>query len=413
MPSLRSFVADIEPLKVSPDFRRLWFGVSIGQLGQQMTTVAMAIQVYAITGSTFSVGLVGIFSLVPLIGFGLYGGAIADAFDRRLVGLTASIGLWALSLALFVQALLRLDNVWVLYLIVALQSACFAVNNPARQAMIPRLIPLRLLPAASALNTLTFNLGFSLGPLLGAALISVGGFEAAYGVDAVLFLAALYALWRLPAFPPERDAPKVGARSVLEGLRFLRTRPNVLMTFLVDLAAMVLAQPRAIFPELAQTTYGGGVRTVGLLQAAPAVGAMVMAVSSGWLGRIHRQGLAVLICVIGYGTSVALFGLSPWLWLALLFLALTGAFDMVSAAYRQTILLTATPDALRGRLQGVFIVVVAGGPRLGDFVAGSVRSLTTPTFAIVAGGCACVGVTLYLAARHRAFAAYDARHPTP
>ncbi len=413
MPSLRSLVADIEPLKVSADFRRLWFGVSVGQLGQQMTTVAIAIQVYAITGSTFSVGLVGLFSLVPLIGFGLYGGAIADAFDRRLVGLTASIGLWVLSLALFVQALLRLDNVWVLYAIVALQSACFAVNNPARQAIIPRLIPLHLLPAASALNTLTFNLGFSLGPLLGAALISVGGFEAVYGVDAVLFLAALYALWRLPAFPPEIDAPRVGVRSVLEGLRFLRTRPNVLMTFLVDLAAMVLAQPRAIFPELAQTTYGGGVRTVGLLQAAPAVGAMVMAVSSGWLGRIHRQGLAVLICVIGYGTSVALFGLSPWLWLALLFLALTGAFDMVSAAYRQTILLTATPDALRGRLQGVFIVVVAGGPRLGDFVAGSVRSLTTPTFAIVAGGSACVGVTLYLAARHRAFAAYDARHPTP
>ncbi len=413
MPSLRSLVADIEPLRYSADFRRLWFGVSIGQLGQQMSTVAIAIQVYAITESTFAVGLVGIFSLVPLVGFGLYGGAIADAFDRRRVGLTASIGLWLLSLVLVLQAVLDLNNEWVLYGVVALQSACFAVNHPARQAIIPRLLPTELLPAAMALNSLTFGLGFSVGPLLGAALINWGDFQAAYGVDAVLFLAALYALWRLPAFPPEHGAPRAGVRSVLDGLRFLRTRPNVLMTFLVDIAAMVLAQPRAVFPEMAHTVYGGGVRTVGLLQAAPAVGAFLMAISSGWLGRVHRQGLAVLVCVIGYGASVALFGLSRSLVLALLFLAASGAFDMVSMAYRQTILQSATPDALRGRLQGVLIVVVAGGPRLGDFVQGTVVSLTTPTFSVVAGGCACVAVVLYLAARHRAFAAYDARNPTP
>ena len=180
------------------------------------------------------------------------------------------------------------------------------------------------------------------------------------------FLAALYALWRLPPVPPERVVRQSGLRSMLEGFRFLRARTNVLMTFLVDMCAMVLAQPRALFPELADTVYGGGARTLGLLQAAPAIGAIMAGVSSGWLGRIRRQGLAILVCVVGYGASVAAFGLAGSLWVGVFFLALSGAFDMVSAAFRTTILQVEAPDEMRGRLQGVFIVVVAGGPRLGS-----------------------------------------------
>jgi MFS family permease len=409
----RALLTDIGPLRVSPDYRRLWFGTTVSQLGQQMTAVALAIQVYAITRSSFAVGVVGICAFVPLVVFGLYGGAIADAMDRRLLALAASSGLWVLSIALAVQALLGWRLVWLLYVVAGLQAACYAVNNPARAAIIPRLIPGPMLPAANALSTASFSLGFTVGPLLGGIVIGSLGLGAAYVVDCVTFTAALYALWRLPPVPPEGDVRRAGLQSVLEGLRYLRSRPNVLMTFLVDMCAMVLAQPRALFPAVAGGFYGGGTRTVGLLAASPAIGSLAAVVFSGRLGRIRRQGLAVMVCVVLYGAAVAAFGLTRTVWLGVLMLAASGAADMVSSVYRNTILQVATPDAMRGRLQGVFIVVVAGGPRLGDFTAGTVASITTETFAIVSGGCACmVGVGL-LASRYRGFARYDALHPRP
>ena len=409
----RALLADLSPLRASPDYRRLWLGLTVSQLGQQMTAVAVAIQVYAITGSSFAVGLVGLFALGPLVVFGLYGGAIADAMDRRRLALMASSGLWALSLVLAVQAFAGLRSVALLYVVVAAQAACYAVNNPARSSIIPRLIPAQMLPAANALSTASFNLGFTVGPLLGGVLIGWLGLSAAYTADCLTFSAALYALWRLPPVPPEGATRRAGLHSVVEGLRFLRTRPNVLMTFLVDMCAMVLAQPRALFPAIAGGFYGGGTRTVGLLAASPAIGALAGVVFSGWLGRVRRQGLAVMLCVVAYGAAVAGLGLSRVLWLGVLMLAVSGAADMVSSVFRNTILQVATPDALRGRLQGVFIVVVAGGPRLGDFTAGSVASLTTERFAIVAGGCACITGVAVLAARFRGFARYDAVHPQP
>jgi len=409
---LRLVVADLQPLRFSTDYRRLWAGVTVSQLGQQMTAVAVAYQVWSLTRSSFAVGLIGAFSVVPLIAFGLYGGTLVDRSDRRIVAIVSSAGLWVLSLVLVLQALVGLDQVWLLYVVVGAQSGCFAVNNPARQTIVPRLLPVHLLPAANALTTLSFNLGFTVGPLAGGALIAVsGGFTLPYAIDALTFLAALYSLWRLPPVPPEHDIGKSGLRSMLEGFRFLRTRTNVLMTFLVDLCAMVFAQPRALFPELADTVYGGGARTLGLLQAAPAIGSIVAGVTSGWLGRLHRQGLAIVICVIGYGGSVAAFGLVGSLWVGVFFLALSGAFDMVSAAFRTTILQVAAPDEMRGRLQGVFIVVVAGGPRLGDLTAGTLGSLLGPTIAVVAGGCACMAATAALAVRFPGFARYDARSP--
>jgi MFS family permease len=413
LPRWRTVLADVEPLRWSADYRRLWFGSSVSQLGQQMTAVALAIQVYAITESSFAVGVVGICAFVPLVVFGLFGGAIADAMDRRRLALVASTGLWVLSLVLAAQAVLDVGSVALLYVVAGLQAGCFAVNNPARAAIIPRLLPPGMLPAANALSTASFNLGFTVGPLVAGVLIGWRGLAAAYLVDCVTFTAALYALWRLPAVPPEGEVQRAGLRSVLEGLRYLRTRGNVLMTFLVDLCAMVLAQPRALFPAVAGGFYGGGTRTVGLLAAAPAIGSLAAAVLSGPLGRVRRQGRAVLLCVLVYGAAVAAFGLTRTLFLGVLMLALSGAADMVSSVYRNTILQVATPDAMRGRLQGVFIVVVAGGPRLGDFAAGSVASVTTETFAVVSGGCACmVGVGL-LAARYRGFARYDAADPRP
>ena len=411
--SLRSVVTDIRPLRHSADYRRLWFGTTVSQLGQQMTTVAIAIQVYALTHSSFSVGLVGLFGLFPLIAFGLYGGAVADAMDRRRLALYASAGLWLMSLVLLAQALLGLRQVWLLYAVVAVQSACYAVNNPARAAIIPRLLPPQLLPAANALSMASFNIGFTVGPLVGALLISWGSFASAYAVDAVTFTAALYALYRLPPIPPEGGSTRAGLRSVLEGLRFLGRAPNLRMTFILDLCAMVLAQPRALFPAMAVLVYGGGAATVGLLQSAPAIGALVAFALSGWVSRVRRHGAAIAVAVLAYGAAVGLVGTTAALWAGVVFLALSGAADMVSAAYRSTILQVAAPDALRGRLQGVFIVVVAGGPRTGDFVAGSVATVTTERFALVAGGCACVlGVVLAVWSQRR-FLRYDAEHPTP
>lgn len=409
----RSVVADVRPLRESADYRRLWAGLTVSQLGQQMTAVAVGLQVFAITRSSFSVGLVGLSALVPLVGFGLYGGAIVDAVDRRKVGLVTAFVLWLLSIALVVQAVLHVGSAGLLYGIVALQSACFAVNSPARSAIIPRLLPRELLPAANALSSLSFNLGFTAGPLLGGLLIGFGSFQAAYLVDCVTFTAALYAMWRLPPVPPEGDVRRAGLASVLEGLRFLRTRPNVLMTFLVDLCAMIFAQPRSLYPAVAGLWFGGGARTVGLLAASPAIGSLLAALSSGWLSRVRRQGFVVLCAVVAYGLSVAGFGLTSALAAAVALLALSGAADMVSAAFRSTILQAATPDELRGRLQGVFIVVVAGGPRLGEFVAGTAGSVLGARVAVVGGGLACAAGVVALAARYRRFAAYDARHPTP
>jgi MFS family permease len=408
---------------------------------------------------------VGLFGLVPLVLLGLYGGAIVDAHDRRTVALVSGVLLWTVSLATAAQAWLGMRSVPLLYLLVAAQAAAFAVNNPARSTIIPALVRRELLPAANALSMLTFQLGFAIGPLLGGFLVGRFGFKAAYTVDAVTYLAALTGIWRLPSLPPQGEPRRAGLRSVLEGLRFLGTRPNVRMTFLVDLAAMVLAQPRALFPAIGAVVLGGGATTAGALMSGIAVGAIASSVFSGPLGHVRRQGAAVLACVTGWGLAVAGFGavclvallgrdgtmpgpgisagsgagsgpaasvlasgvsasgvsasggsasgVSWLLWPALLALALSGAADAVSSVFRSTILQSATPDSMRGRLQGVFIVVVAGGPRLGDLVAGSGGSLLGEPAAAIAGGLACVLAVAGLARWQPRFARYDAAHPEP
>ncbi|MFD3949846.1 MFS transporter [Streptomyces albidoflavus] len=412
-PPRKRLLADLTPLRTSADFRRLWIGNTISWVGQGMTALAVSLQVYDLTRSSFSVGLVGLFSLVPLVVFGLYGGAIADTVDRRLLGLASSTGSWLLAVALAVAAFAGFHQVWFLYAVVALQAVCAALNSPARTSMIPRLLPAEQLPAANALNSMTTTFGTMTGPMLGGALVGLWGYQAAYLIDAVAFTAALYAMWRLPAMRPQREEGSRGRASVLDGLRFLATRPNIRMTFFTDLCAMVLAHPRALFPAVAVVWYGGDAKTAGLLVAAPAVGALLGSVFSGWLGRVHRHGVAILLAVGGWGLAVAVFGLTRNLWLGLLFLALAGAADAISMVFRSTMLQAATPDAMRGRLQGVFIVVVAGGPRLGDFLAGSVGDLASPTVAVTGGGLLCVLAVTALGLRWRNFARYDARDPQP
>ena len=409
----RAVVTDVRPLQVSAPYRRLFFGNTVAQLGQQMTNVAVAVQVYALTHSSFYVGLVGIFALGPLVVLGLYGGAIADAVDRRSLALVASAGLWIVSIALAVQAYLGNGSVWVLYGCIAVQSGFYAVNNPARSAMVPRLLDKELLPAAAALNMASFNLGFTFGPMLGALVIKWHGFGPAYTIDVLTFAAAYYALVRMPRMPPLADSPRAGLRSVVDGLRFLKGSPNIRMTFVLDLCAMVLAQPRALFPALAYKVYGGGAAVVGVLQAAPAAGAVVAFLFSGWVSKVRLQGVAIVVAVSVYGLAVGSVGLTDVLWVGVVFLALSGAADMVSSAYRNTVLQVAAPDHLRGRLQGVFIVVVAGGPRAGDFLAGSVASGVGERVALVLGGLACIAGVVAASTLSRRFLGYDARDPQP
>lgn len=427
MPSL---VVDTTPLRISPAFRRLWWGLSISNLGTQLTAVAVGLQVYDITGSTFSVGVLGIFALVPLIVFGLYGGAIVDHYDRRLVALVASLLSWAVTLALVVQAVAGNTSVGLLFGLVAVQSAAGAVNSPARSAIIPRLLEPRLMPAANALQTIGFSLALTVGPLLGAGLVATLGYPWAYAVDALLFTAALAALLRLPPVPPEHSEnrrARVGIGSVVDGLRYLGTQRNVRMTFAVDLIAMIMAMPRVVFPAVGILYLGGGETTTGILTAAIAVGSVLASSLSGGLARVRWQGRVIAFAITVWGLAVAAFGFvlvavgetEPdhvlWVALGLAFLTLVvaGGADAVSAVFRQTILQTATPDDMRGRLQGVFIVVVAGGPRLGDVWIGALSQWVGEAWAVVLGGLLCVALLWLLVRAQRSFWQYDARHPVP
>lgn len=425
-------LADLTPVREHPAFRRLWWGLGISNVGTQLTAVAVGLQVYALTSSTLAVGVLGLFALVPLVVLGLYGGALVDAFDRRRVALTASTVLLVVTIAITAQAWLDLGSVWLLYVLVGLQSAASAVNNPARSAIVPRLVPLEQLPAALALQTLAWNVALTGGPLLGAWLVAWHSFEAAYTLDVLLFAAALYALWRLPDLPPETadGVPnrRVGIGSVVEGLRYLGTRPNLRMTFLLDLSAMILAMPRVVFPAVGVLILGGGEATTGYLTAAIAVGAVMAGLFSGPLVHVRRQGAVIFAAILVFAAAVAGFGAlllgvgadrpSSTIWwalgIAVALLAVAGAADSISSIFRQSVLQAATPDAMRGRLQGVFIVVVAGGPRLGDLAVGSLASRFGEGAGALIGGVACIAVVLLLAATiGRRLLHYDAADPQP
>lgn len=429
-----ALLLDLTPLRTSPPFRRLLIGLGVSNLGSQLTVVAVGLQVYAITASTLSVGVLGICALVPLVALGLYGGALVDAYDRRRVALLSSLGLWVVTITLAVQAWLGVDSVLLLYVLVAVQSAGFAINNPARTSIIPRLVEPRLLPAANVLTTIETNVALTVGPLLGALLVAVGDFGPAYTIDALLFTFALWALWRLPDLPPltadgsaAGRSSRRGLSSVVEGLHYLATRPNVRMTFVVDLIAMVLAMPRVLFPAVGVVFLGGGATTTGALSAAYAAGAVLAGVFSGGLVVVRWQGRVITGSILAFGASVAAFGvvlvvagagrpaevLVVALVLAMLFLALAGGADAISSVFRQTILQAATPDQMRGRLQGIFIVVVAGGPRLGDLVLGAESSWVGEGWAAVVGGLSCMLLLSVVVGLQRRFLRYDALDPTP
>ena len=394
-----TILADITPLKVSVDFRRIFFAQLVSQIGTQMTAVVLLLQIFDISQSNLATGLVGAVAFLPMVIGGLYGGSIADARDRRAVAYWTTTGLAGFSLVFAGMAYSDLRLLWPYYVLIAGQTWLSAIAQPTRMAIIPRLVGAELLPAANALAQISWNIGFTLGPVIGATIAKSYGFGWAYLVDALSFAGAVYAYWRLPPVVPDADDDhKAGLASVLEGLRYLKGRKNLSMTFYVDIVAMVFGMQRVLF---------------GLLFAAPAVGAIVGAVASGWFTRIRRQGLAVVASIIVWGGAIALFGLTQQWWLGLIFLAIAGAADMVSAVFRNTMLQAATPDAMRGRLQGVLIAVVAGGPYLGDFRAGAIADWFDVRTAVVSGGILCIVGVVALMAWRPGFLRYDAWHPVP
>jgi MFS family permease len=402
--ALRRHAVDTRPIRIS-DYRRLLVGQGTAFIGSMLTQVAVPVEVYAISHSSLLVGLVGFAGLLPIVVFGLYGGAIADAVDRGRLYLWSSVGTWLVTIALLVQSLIGLDSVPVILGLVAVQAGAFAVASSARGAIIPRIVPADLVASANTLNFTVGNVGQVVGPLLAGVLISLQhGFAYAYGLDAVLFTAALYSAIRLPPIPPEGSLGRPGFRSVIDGLVFIGSRPVLLMSFLVDIVAMVLAMPRALYPEVADERFHG---SVGPLYAALAIGSVLAGISGGWIARVRRRGVALTAAVVAWGTAVAISGLAHQLWLVVVLLALAGAADLVSAVFRQTILQTYAPDEMRGRMQGVFIAVVAGGPRLGDVRAGAMAAATSATVSWVGGGVACVVVVLVAAIAVRPFWNYQ------
>ncbi len=408
MAGLRELFADTTPL-ANDNFARLWRANIVTVIGAQLTVAAVPAQIYAITGDSGYVGLTGLFGLVPLVVFGLWGGALADHFDRRILLVVTTVGLIATSGLFWLQAALDLRNVWVMLGLFALQQAFFGVNQPTRSAVLPRLLPAEQLPAANALNMTVMMAGAIAGPMVGGALIPVLGYSWLYLIDTLTLFATLSAVWRLPAMPVENRAGSPGLRSVVDGLAYLRGHPVLLTSFLVDLIAMIFGMPRALAPEVAHVSFGGPIEgglEYSWLMAAIPIGSLLGGVFSGWVSRVVNQGRAVIFSILvwgaaitGLGVAVALAGQwqRPMLAVAVVLLAVGGAADMASAAFRQSMLQVAADDAVRGRLQGVFIVVVAGGPRIADVVHGYAGSLVGPAWAIGGGGVAVIVLTVLVA----------------
>jgi MFS family permease len=405
---IRGLFADTTPLRNS-HFRRLWQANIVTVIGAQLTVVAVPAQIYAITGSSAYVGLTGLFGLVPLVVFGLWGGALADVMDRRTLLIITTVGLIATSAVFWLQAAVGADNVWLLLVLFAVQQAFFAVNQPTRNAILPKLLSDAELPAANSLNMTVLQAGAIAGPLVGGALIPLVGFSWLYLADTITLFVTLGAVVRLPPLRVEGAAGTPGLRAVIDGLRYLRGHPVLMMSFVVDLIAMVFGMPRALFPEIAHLDFGGpseGGLAFALLFAAIPLGAVIGGVFSGWVSRVERQGLAVVIAIIVWGLAITGFGLAValadtartlMLALAVLMLVIGGAADMASAAFRMSMLMTSASDEVRGRLQGVFIVVVAGGPRIADVAHGSAAAVVG-TAATAAGGGVLVVVLVVVAA---------------
>lgn len=435
----RRFV-DLTPLKVSPAFARLWIGAGLSGIGAQMTIMAVGLQIFDITQNTFMVGLVGGIALIPMLFAGPWGGMLADSQDRRTVILGAitvsfisTVGLVALSITdAGLEASGESVEVWPFYVFTTISAMAYIISGAARMAVYPRILKLEDVPKANALSGISMGIQYTVGPALAGVLVATSGFTVTFVVDMVLILAGFFGVFTLPKIPPLHDAVAKGWDGIKQGLTFLRSAPNIRTSFLFDIIAMGLGRPYAVLPAVAATVIGGGPTTVGILTAAAAVGTFSTSLLSGPVARINRFGLAIGRAITVYGAFIALFGVvvlfgmlgafgpvgNTWSEVSVLGLSLAalcfigmGASDEVSAIFRSTILMTAAPDEMRGRLQGVFYSVVAGGPRLGDLFTGLMAvSIALWAPALIGGLGIIVLITVLLRTNSR-FRNYDNRTP--
>ncbi len=390
--------ADVSPLRNSRDFRRLWTGQTVSAIGNQLTLVAVAYQAFHLTHSTLVVGMIGFTQLIPLLVGALWGGTLADAWDRRQVLTLTQVAMAAAVAGLAVNAALDHPEVWVLFACTAASAGFQGMDWPARRAALPMLVGDAEVNAAVALQTTTMALAMVVGPAVGGILIAAFGLSTVYLLDVASFGVSLTAILLLPHLVPTGGGTPVGLRSMTEGFRHLKGERLLSATYWIDLNAMIFGMPRAVFPALAVHLYGGGAGVVGLLYAAPGAGALVGSVFTGWCRRMRHEGRAIAACVVVWGAAIALVGVIPVLWVGLALLAVAGAADIFSAVFRQNVQQRTVPDHLQGRLSGTFFAVVAGGPRLGDAETGVAAAIGGPQFAVWSGGLACVvgvGVLLW------------------
>ena len=430
----RDHFIDLSPFRASPAFTRMWLGSTLAGLGGQLTIVAVMLHMYDLTGSTFAVAMIAVAGLVPMIIAGIYGGMLADAFDRRRVALIAATITFAATLLLAVLAWAQLETVAWLYVLSIVISAANTIVSATKQAIIPRLIPRELLPAASALNGITFGIMVMAGPALAGVLVAFTGYAWTYSIDVLLMSSLFLGLWTLPSIRPEGAIVRPGLESLRDGWRFLKSASNIRLQFILDIVAMTFGQPIALFPAIGAVLLGGGPITTGALTAAIAAGAFFSSLFSGPAGRVRRQGLGIERAILVYGGAMAAFGMVlgaaalgwfgpavidsdspnlPLIVAAALTLVVAGAADNISSIFRNTMLQAAVPDAIRGRLQGIFIVVVTGGPRLGALYAGTLATITALWLPPLLGGFIIIGLVAVLVRMTPRFRAYDALHPVP
>ncbi|MEA2626597.1 MAG: hypothetical protein QOD06_2642 [Candidatus Binatota bacterium] len=383
---------DVSPLRESRSFRLLWFGQLVSLSGTQLRLVAIPYQIYLITGSSLDVGLIGLFQAVPLISLGLFGGVLADRFNRRRLLLLTQFGLALSSAALAIGTQFGVAGVPFLYGMTAIGAAFSAIDGPARGSLTPSLVRRDQLPAAITLNQVLFQTAAIAGPAFAGLIILSFGVAGAYWIDVVSFAVAIGAVaaMRIPPAPPRVHAPVM--RALVEGLHYLRMNRILFSTFILDFLATFFGSPRALFPYYADRVFAVGPQGLGLLFAAPGIGSLIAALTAGWIPRVRRQGVAVLVSVAAWGLAIVGFGfMREGLFVpALVFVALAQAADTVSAIFRHTILLTLVPDELRGRLTSIGQMFFLGGPYLGQVESGVVADVISPEFAVISGGVATI-----------------------
>lgn len=402
-----SLALDVSPLRVSRDYRLLFFGQIISSFGSMMSFVAIPVQMYQLTNSSLMVGMIGIAEFVPIVTLAFVGGALADAVDKRKMLRLTEIGQTLVTLGLLLNSILPQPQIWLLFVFAAFHAGLAALQRPSFESLLQKIVAPEMYTAVAALNSLRWNLSSIVGPALGGLLIGLYGATSTYLIDFFTFAASLVAVWLISAVPAPENAERPSLRSVIEGIKYARSRPELMGTYLIDINAMFFGMPTALFPAVAEKL--GAAASIGLFYSAVPAGALLVSLTSGWTKHVNRHGLMVAIAAALWGVAIIGFGLTDNLWLALGFLALAGAFDMISGIFRQTIWNQTIPNRLRGRLAGMEMISYTSGPLLGNAEAGLAASLFGLRASIVSGGVLCVLGTIALCAVLPQFLAYDGR----